>query len=137
MPDQKTPIASEFYTYQVSFASLANGTDATGVINIEADSWFKAQKITYFADLALAAQTESSRVIPLVSVIITDTGSGRQIMNESVPIPALFGNGQLPFILPTPKIFKPRSAISVKVSNYSTATTYNLYLAISGAKLWY
>lgn len=138
MPENnQTPRAQEFYTYQASFSSLANGSDATANISIEADSFFKAQKLTYMADLAAAAQTESGRVIPLCTILITDTGSGRRLMNEAIPIPALFGNGQLPFILPTPKVFKPQSTISIQVANYSAASTYNLYISIHGAKLWY
>ena len=136
--ENQQPIASEFYTYAVSFVDLANGTDASDIINIEADSYFKAQKLTYFADLSAgAAITESARVLPLVSILITDTGSGRQLSNTSIPIPALFGTGELPFILPTPKVFKPRSAVSFKVSNYSAGTTYDLYLNLHGCKLWY
>lgn len=130
-------LGKEFYSYALSFSALANATDATGVINIEADSWFIAQKLTFAADIAAAAQTDANRVIPLVTVLITDTGSGRQLSNQAIPIPATMGTGELPFILPTPKIFKPRSALSIKVANYSAATTYNLYLVLHGAKAWY
>lgn len=135
--NERKPISSEFYTYGVTFSALASGTDASAIINIEADSYFKIQKLTYQADIAAAAQTDSSRVIPNVSVIITDTGSGRQLSNVSVPIVAFFGTGEMPFILPTPKVFKPSSSISVKVSNFDAAVTYNLRLSFHGAKLWY
>ena len=133
----KKPLGKEFYTYGIDFSSLAASTDSSGIINIEADSWFIAQKLTYTADIAAATQTANSRVIPLCTILITDTGSGRQLSNIAMPIPSIMGNGELPFILPTPKIFKPRSAISVKVANYSAATTYNLHIAIHGSKAWY
>lgn len=133
----KKLLGQEFYTYGLVFSGLANGTQATGVINIEADSYFKVQKLTYFADIALAAQTDSSRIVPLVTVSVTDTGSGRQLMNEAQPIPALFGTGELPFILPTPKIFKPRTSLSITIANFSSGSTYNVRLLFNGAKLWY
>lgn len=137
MDINQAPIDQEFYTYAINFSSLANGTSATDIINIENEAYFKVQKLTYVADLALAAQTSSTTIVPLVTIVITDTGSGRQLSNTPISIPALFGTAELPFILPTPKVYKPRSSISITVANYSAATTYNLRINLHGAKIWY
>lgn len=126
----------DFYVYSVSFSSLAAaGTDLQSV-NIEADSNFQCVKLAYFADIAAAAQTYSSRVVPLVTLQITDTGSGRNLFNEATPIPNLFGSGEIPFILPIAREFKANSTVNFSVTNYDAASTYNLYLSLIGVKVF-
>jgi len=126
----------EFFVYQEDFSALASGASATGNINIQADSDFLLQKLTYAADIAAAAFTDSTRPIPECTIIITDTGSGRQLSESAVPIPAFFGTGELPFILPTPRLFLARSTISLVVTNFDAAVTYNLRLSFIGYKLY-
>lgn len=124
----------DWYTYEAQALALAAGANATDTINIESDSNFILQKLTAFADLAAAAQTESTRVIPLVSVQLTDTGSGRNLMSNPIPIPSLFGTGALPFVLQNPRIFMRNTTIQVVFTNFSAATAYNVRLAFSGYK---
>lgn len=126
----------DFFVYAVSFASLASGGSANGAIQIQADSDFELQKLSFFADEALAAQEQATRVLPLVTLQMTDTGTGRQIFSTDVPIPAIMGDGQIPFILPTTKMFSANSSVSIAVSNYSAATTYNLRLLLIGSKVF-
>lgn len=127
-------IAADFFTYEVDFAALAAAATATGQFSILADSDFYLQKMAYFADIAAAAQTDSTRVIPLVTMLVTDTGAGRQLMQAAVPIPSLMGTGQIPFILPAPRLFRANSTAQVQVTNFSAATTYNLRLSFIGQK---
>lgn len=129
-------ISKEFFAYAIEFASIANGVSQTNSIKIEADSYFNLQKLTYFADIGGAAQTQSSQVVPLITVQITDTGSGRNLFNQAVSIPALFGTGPLPFILPTPKLFKPQSNVSIQIANISNSTTYRIALNLIGQKIF-
>ncbi|MES9859177.1 MAG: hypothetical protein ABW166_21705 [Sedimenticola sp.] len=129
-------VIKDFYVYQEDFLALASGGSATGSINIQADSDFVVQKLNYFADIAVAAQTDSSRIIPLVTVQITDSGSGRNLMEAPLPIPSMFGTGELPFILPQPKLFLARSTITLSVTNFSASTTYNLRLSLLGYKVF-
>lgn len=134
---KQTTRVSEFYQYIVPvFSALAAGGSATQIVNIESDSDFEIQKLMYFADVAAGAQTDSSRIIPLCTATIVDQSSGRQISSLPTPVTALFGTGQEPFILPTPKIFPARSSISVTVANFSVATTYNLRLILAGRKIY-
>jgi len=129
-------IVKDFFAYELDFSGLVAGEAATGNINIQADSAFQLQKLTYFADIAAAPQTDSSRVLPLVMLQMTDTGSGRNLFSTAVPIPSIFGTGNLPFILPAPKEFSAKATISVVVSNFSAATTYNLRLTLIGQKVF-
>ena len=129
-------VIKDFYVYEEDFLALAQGTTAVGSINIQADSDFVVQKLTYFADLAAAKQTDSSRVVPLVTIQITDSGSGRNLMEAPTPITNVFGTGELPFILPQPKLFLARSTISISVTNFDAAEDYNLRLSLIGYKVF-
>ena len=125
----------DFYIYTLSLTA-ASGATATGNIPIQADSDFILEKLTYIADIANAGQTDSSRIVPLITVLITDSGSGRQLMSAAVPVPNIFGTGQIPFILPTPRLFKARANIAVSVANYDAADDYNIKLSFIGKKLF-
>lgn len=130
-------VSKEFNCYQVDFASLTAGDSGSTSVNIQAEADFLLEKLTYFADIAAGAQTDSARIVPLVTVLITDSGTKRQIMSSAVPVPALFGTGEIPFILPQPKKFAARSSILIQVSNFSAATTYNLRLSFIGTDIYY
>lgn len=134
LPQQEPYFAKDFFVYEVDFAALAAAASATGQFTIQADSDFLLSKLACTADIAAAAQTDSTRVIPLVSILITDTGSGRNLMNQAVPIPAMFGQGDLPFILPRQRIFVARSVVTVTLTNYDAASTYNVKLSFIGEK---
>lgn len=121
-------IIKDFYIYQQNFLELPPGGSSVGNINIQADSDFVLQKLTYFGGV-----NNNIRIVPNVNVQITDSGSGRNLFEESVPVAALFGSGELPFILPTPKLFPARSTIQISAANSSTATA-NLQLSFIGYK---
>lgn len=126
----------DLFAYEVDFTGLAASGTATGSFTTQADSQFLWQYGTYFADIAHAAQTDSSRVIPDVTVSIQDQSSGRTLMSSQVPVPSLFGTGQLPFMLPSPRFFRSNSQIVCSVTNNSAASTYNLKLTFIGTKFF-
>ena len=129
----------DFFAYSLPFVTVPANGQAQASFNIEQDSDFAWSKSAYFAqsheDL-LANETEATRLLPLCTVQIQDTGSGRYLMNGPVALTDLFGTGALPFILPEDKIFVARAAIFVTVSNYSSVAVDNLYLSFIGTKLF-
>ena len=127
-------IARDFFIYGANFLALAPGVSATQSISIQADSDFVVQKLAYRADVAAAGQTQSTRVIPLTTILITDTGSGRQLMNQAINMADFFGTGESPFILPQPKIFRANTLISITLANFDAAQTYNIRLSFIGVK---
>ena len=129
-------VIKDFYVYRTTYDSLTAGTSQSDNFTVEADSDFMLHKLAYFADIALAAQEEASRVIPLATALITDTGSGRQLSSGAIPLGSYFGSGRLPFILPAPKMFMARSVVQVQVENFSTGTDYNIKLAFIGYKIF-
>jgi hypothetical protein len=126
----------DFYIYEARAAAIATGASVNDVINIEADSDFILQKLTYSADIAGVAQLESTRIVPNVSVQIVDTGSGRQLMQNPIPIAAFFGSGELPFILPNPRLFMRNSTIQIAFTSFEVAITPNIDLAFIGYKIY-
>lgn len=127
---------TDFYVYEAEALALVSLTAATDIITIEADSNFVLQKLNYIADIAAAAFTDSTRPIPLITIQLTDTGSGRNLMSNPVPIPSIFGTGQLPFILPNPRVFLRNSTIQVAFANFDAAVTYNIRLSFIGYKIY-
>lgn len=126
--------ARDLFIYEVDFSALAAAASSTQTFSIQADSDFLWTKATMFADVAAAAQTDSTRVIPLCTVLIQDTGSGRNLMNAAMPVSSLFGTGELPLILPRQRLFVSRAQVSVTLTNFSAATAYNVRLSFIGEK---
>lgn len=129
----------DFYTYEAEVRSLAAGASANDIINIEADSNFIMQKLTTFSTIGAfpgGVTTEATRDIPQVTIQLNDTGSGRNLNSNPVPIDNIFGTGQRPFILPNPRVFLRNSTIQVSFTNFSAATIYNIILTFIGYKLY-
>jgi hypothetical protein len=127
----------DFYVYQLNFSALAAAGSASGQISIEVNSLFTLQKMTMTADIAAAAFTYSTRPLPNVTMLITDSGSSRQLMSAAVPVLNLFGAGMLPFILPNPRTFLPNATVTCAVANYDAAATYNLKFSFIGVKTFF
>lgn len=131
-------MAKDFFVYVIGpFDDLAPAAQLPGNVTLDADSDFLWQKMTVFATIADAGETAATQVVPAISITIKDTASGRDLMNGPVPLPSLAGNGQLPFILPTPKVFQARGTIQVNVQNISADDTYTgLFVTFIGTKLF-
>jgi hypothetical protein len=126
----------DFFVYELDFGAVAAAGTASSSFTVQADSNFLWQYGGFFADIAGAAQTDDTRVLPLMSATILDTSSGRQLMSAAVPIPQIFGTGQLPFLLPTPRFFRAQTQVTVNIANFSVGTTYTLKLQFIGTKFF-
>lgn len=125
--------AQDFFTYVIPITEPLNADTQTDAnVNIEADSDFLCQKLTAMVLL------DDDSVVPLdeaaLTIVILDTGSGRNIMSSAVPLNGMFGTGQLPFILPTPKVYKASGQIQVTVFNVGAANYNAVYLNFIGQK---
>lgn len=132
----RTQYVEDFFVYDVNALALASAGVANGNIQIQADSDFKWISGVYYADIAGDAFTLTTQPVPNVTIQITDSGSGRQLVDNPVPIPSLFGRGELPFVLPVPRIFRARSSIAFAFANFDAAVTYNIRLALIGVKVF-
>ena len=136
--DPNEQYIEDWWVENVTILGLAQAGVANANIQVQADSAFKLIKLGIMADIAGAPVTEGARIVPLVTMQITDTGSGRNLFSGAVAIGALWGFGPLPHILPIPRLFLPRSNIALQFTNYSggAGETYNLRLAFEGTKVF-
>lgn len=123
-----------FYTYGLSFLALGVGASSTQTLAIDAQSDFILRKMNQFSDIGAAGTVESTRVMPNATILMTEASSSVQFMNIAIAIPSLFGSGGNPFILPIPVLLKAQSILTVTVTNYDAANTYNIRLAFIGVR---
>jgi hypothetical protein len=131
-------IVTDFFVYSTTIASRAASTSHTNSIQIQANSHFEVQKLAFawFYGGAVA-DPNTTLAVPMVTVLITDTGSGRQWSDQAIQLTSLFGTGQLPAILPTPRVLPAASQITVQVNNLFTGQALPLLtLAFIGRKVY-
>lgn len=133
-------VMREFFQYQIPvFTNLAaGGGTVTNNLLIQADSDFEWSVGTYEFDLASAAVLINTQSLPNMTILLTDSGSGRQLSSAAVPLPSLFGSFLMPNRLPITKVFKANSNIAVTAINFDAAVaTGNLRLTMTGWKIYY
>lgn len=123
-----------FYTTSIT---LTAGQTLPSAINIDAGNdfyWFAASMQASIAGSAYDPAIPVP-ILPLINVVITDSGSQRQLMNGPVPIAAITGNGQLPYRLLLPRLFKGNSIIQFAWTSFEAANTILLQYVMHGWRL--
>jgi hypothetical protein len=120
------------YGYNVSFTSLATATTQSTTINIAANADFILTGLHHRANVAYAGQNVSTKTAPLVRILVTDSGSNEQFTNSAVDLENYSTNGNIINKLDYPRIISGRSTLTVQVSNYDAAQTYNLDIFFEG-----
>jgi hypothetical protein len=129
---------SDYYWYianptNAGVSPLAPAATGNASIQIDAGTDFYWIATTIQADIAGGALLESTDIIPLVTLLINDTGTSRNLMNAPVPLGSVCGDGKRPYRLVRPRLFRANSIINLTFTNYSAGTTYaNLYLTLHG-----
>jgi len=125
------------YSLQAAADIAAVNGSASPSVKIDSASLFVWTKGAYFCDIAAGAQTDSSRVIPLMTVQLSDSGSERQLFDRAQPISSVFGTGEIPAILPVPYLFQKSSTLQALITNFSAATVYrNTMLTLIGYRVY-
>ena len=125
VPQQDPYFAKDFFVYELDMTvSLAALATTTLNFTIQADSDFLWTKGTFI---------QTGTGVP--AIIIQDTGSGRNLSTQAVPVANFFGTGQLPFILPRQRIFVARATVNVTVTNLDAVNAVTtLRLSFIGEK---
>jgi hypothetical protein len=128
----------DWFSYPVTFTSLATaGTPQSTNITIDAGSDFYLTAITYLAtSTATAVLTASTRIIPLITLLLTDSGSNRQLMQNAVPLDTIAGNGEWPHRLIMPRLFLRNSNIQIVAANYDTVNTTSVRINFEGFRIY-
>lgn len=116
----------DWFSYPITFTTLVNGTPQSQNIPIDAGSDFFMTALTYIATDAAntAAVTSSTRLICLATILLTDSGSNRQLMQNPVPLDTIAGDGAWPHRLIHPRLFQRNSNIQVVLTSFDANVTY-------------
>lgn len=129
-------LGKEYFTYQCSVTTLTT-TQQSATFTVDGDSDFFWTKTAAFALVADDGTVVSNEQLPGVSIVITNTSSGRAYMNTQTPIPNIAGSARLPFIMPIQTPFVAKSTIKVDFFNLTDNTTYSdLFLTFIGFKAY-
>jgi hypothetical protein len=110
--------------YSTTFLALAQNANASNVITIAGNADFVLLGVHHRAQIG-AAQTQATKTAPFVRVLLTDSGSGENFMQNPVDLDAYSTNGNMDNPLCYPRIISAKSTITVSVNNYApTAETY-------------
>ena len=74
--------------------------------------------------------------LPLATIQITDTGTGKTFFNQPTFMGLVTGQTGYPFLLPAPRLIAPNTNIQYNVTNLASAAR-NFYLTMIGARLYY
>ena len=122
----------DVFSYELSTTALAAAGTATLSFTVQVDSNFLWQ-----AGMMTVDTTGTVTATPLITAVITDSSSGRQLQSAAGPVTTWFGTGQLPFLLPTPRFFRGGTQVTMSIANYSSGTTYtNAKFSFMGTKFF-
>lgn len=128
---------TQAFTYNADFVGttvLGAGQTVTVNIQVQADSDFV---ITSLAKVATDSpgQTVLVAFMP-ATVLLTDTGSGRQIMDRPAHIENYFGTGQFARVMDRPYFIRASSTLGVTLQNLDTVNARAVRCAFHGAKIF-
>ena len=132
----------DYFAYSMDI-DLGASLTAQGQFLVQNDSAFAMVSTCYVAtdqsDAAIAElQPFGSGLttgITDATILLTDTGSGRQLSDARLAIDTLFGTAQRPFIWPRPKLLPPASTFQASLQNLS-AVAMTLRLTFHGYKIF-
>lgn len=140
LPDKLLAAPKDFFVYNCEFLPL-------GVSAIRQASTFQIQEDSAFLIVAAARSylTNADAIIagdqPLALVDVVDSGSGRSLIAQTQPggndsfLGNWFGTGLNPAYWPFPKILRPNSVVTVRLTNLE-ATARNYRLSFIGFKIF-
>lgn len=116
--------------------ALAVSSSGTSVIQIQADSVFELQRLSFFA--FVTGTPETAITFPPITLQIADTSSGANLFDTAVPLGAIAygGTGFGPFPVSSPRFFAPNSTVTLTLANLSAATQYTVRVNMQGRKLF-
>jgi|SRR5882672_1351545 len=135
LPPEFIDRIKDFFSYSVRFLPLASSGTLAGNFTVNNDSGFLLGGIN-----VLALNAAGTIVIPtsdiLALILLTDSGSGREIMSDAIPVGSLCGTGQRQGLLYWPKFVPPASTVKVTVTSLDVTNAQNLYFSFFGFKVF-
>jgi len=121
-----------FHSYVLSFAAIVAGANAP--LSFQVDTgfdfiWMKSQAFIFDADGLGVSRLQ----LPRLTAVLQDGSTKQQITDGEVSIAALFGSGEIPYILPMRHRIIGGATFNATVFNHHNATTFGVDLVFSGA----
>lgn len=136
----------DWYSYPLTFANLlvattqytVPGAPQTQTLQIDAaaDFYWTAGSFICQVHGVTTALTYGTSVLPLATILINDSGSNRNLMQNPVQISSLFGDGRWPHHLRHPRLFKKNSSIQITLANLDATNAYDVLLNFEGFKIY-
>ena len=122
----------------VNVSNLAAGATTNTTLSISADADFYWNAASYFVVTHGSATgiEESTFQIPCVTVIITDTGSSRQLMNQAIVLNTIAGDGKRPYRLTRPRLFRRTTSITFTFTSFDSTNALDIYFTLHGFKVY-
>ncbi len=138
--DWQNPVLFDpFWLVFPTFGPFTAAAQLQQQVNVPNDADFECRRILYHFDLAAAALTQATAFVPNITIMLTDSGSGRNLMSAAAPLGSIASAeaSQTPIDLPWPKIFTRNSTITAVLTNFDAAqTTANVRLTLAGRKIF-
>jgi len=137
--DWQNPVVFDVFWLEFpTFGPFTAAAQLQQAVNVPNDADFECRRIMYHFDLAAAALTMATAFVPNITIMLTDSGSGRNLMSAAAPLASVACSEIGPqFDLPWPKIFTRNSTITAVLTNFDAAqTTANVRLTLAGRKIF-
>lgn len=126
-----------FWLVFPTFGPFTAGLNVQNSVTIPNDADFECRRIIYHVDAATQL-TQATQIIPNITLLLTDGGSGRALMNAAAPLASIACPEAGPAVdLAWPKIFTRNSLITASLTNFDgAATTFLIRLTLCGRKIF-
>lgn len=134
-----TPNANQdWFSYPLTFSDLTADGTQTQQIQIDASADFFLTQIESFSIVhgVTTPVTNQQGNQPLVTMLINDSGSNRNLMQGGVVMPSITGGGQWPHYLRHPRKFARNSAITITLVSLDGTNAFDIYLNFEGFKTY-
>lgn len=137
--DQIKSQALFIYSTPTALALTVSGgatPSATSVIQVQADSFFELQRLSFRAFVTGTPAT--ALTYPAVNLQIADSASGANLFDTAVPVGAVAygGAGFGPFPVSSPRFFAPNSTVTLTLTNADSANAITIVVNLQGRKLF-
>jgi hypothetical protein len=128
----------DWYTYTFDFLALLPNAVATITNQIDASAQFLLTAISYQAVAIVGGSTYTwdNNPVPAVRMVVFDSGSSKQLMNNPTYLNCLAGTGGLPQRLIHPRFFDKSSAVQMQVTSDDSTTWGHLQISFVGFRIY-
>lgn len=112
-------------------------TEARDFVRFDTDADFECKRLVCFFNPDDGPQTEATRDIPDFNFNIRDNATGRTLFNSFVSTAEVFGDGRVPFVLPTSHFFKRGGQAQMLYDPVNPGPTFgsgDVWLGMIGSK---